>query len=52
MSGPINIGSTAEWQSLLSSTNVVITDCTPAFPIPLKLTNTPQSTPTGAVPAR
>ncbi|KAF4979968.1 hypothetical protein FZEAL_3922 [Fusarium zealandicum] len=26
MSGPISIGSTAEWQSLLSSTNVVIAD--------------------------
>ncbi|KAM5363699.1 hypothetical protein ACJZ2D_011897 [Fusarium nematophilum] len=26
MSGPINIGSTAEWQGLLSSTNVVVAD--------------------------
>ncbi|PHH76680.1 hypothetical protein CDD83_4215 [Cordyceps sp. RAO-2017] len=28
MSGPINIGSSSEWQSLLSDTNVVVADCT------------------------
>jgi hypothetical protein len=28
MSGPMNIGSAAEWQSLLSGTTVVIADCT------------------------
>lgn len=31
MSGPVNIGSAAEWQSLLSDTNVVVADCT-SFP--------------------
>jgi len=30
MSGPISIGSVAEWQSLLSGTNVVVADCTSA----------------------
>jgi hypothetical protein len=27
MSGPISIGSPAEWQTLLTDTNVVIADC-------------------------
>lgn len=35
MSGPVNIGSAAEWQSLLSDTNVVIADCNNARPSPL-----------------
>lgn len=28
MSGPISIGSEAEWQNLLSGTSVVVADCT------------------------
>lgn len=28
MSGPVSIGSPAEWQTLLTDTNVVIADCT------------------------
>lgn len=32
MSGLISIGSTAEWQSLLSGTNVVVADCTYTSP--------------------
>ena len=40
MSGPISIGSAAEWQSLLSGTSVVVADCKPSNPSCMKLTNT------------
>ncbi|PNP58807.1 hypothetical protein THARTR1_01055 [Trichoderma harzianum] len=33
MSGPINIGSDGEWQSLLSGTTVVVADCTVSRPV-------------------
>lgn len=36
MSGLISIGSTAEWQSLLSGTNVVVADCTYTSPFSMQ----------------
>ena len=33
MGAIVNIGSTNEWQSLLSGTNVVVADCTYTIPL-------------------